>query len=503
MVEADKRQAVLLLHHEGMSFRWISKHLRLSRTTVRKIVLQQGSMLEQRRNKRWEPDVELLKRLYVECRGFARRVQERLLEEERIDVKYSSLTRMLRQLGISNAPPQRCERVPDEPGAEMQHDTSVYQVKFKNGAIARVIASLLYLRYSKRRYLKFYRTFNRFSMKCFLHEAVMFWGYAPKLCVIDNTNLARLSGTGKHALITEEMEVFSAQYGFKFCCHERNHPNRKAGEERSFWTVETNFFPGRSFDNLEDLNLQALEWSTVRMDQRSQGKAGIIPAKAFEHESIYLAKLLSAIPAPYQSYDRCIDQYGYIALKGNYYWVPKISSGEVRVIEYSDRLKIYHQRQYLIEYPLPADGVRNQQLIPAGMPPPKRSTHKQKCPAEEERKLRAMGDEVSAYLDFISQVKGIRYHDFLRRAFALSRKMTSALFLSCIKRAYKYHVTKVPIIERIATFLLSEGAYEPITAELDDTFLGRETYRAGAVTDEPDFSAYEKIAGLTHTVTGG
>ena len=38
-----------------------------------------------------------------------------------------------------------------------------------------VIASLLYLRYSKRRYLKFYRAFTRFKMKCFFHEALMFW----------------------------------------------------------------------------------------------------------------------------------------------------------------------------------------------------------------------------------------------------------------------------------------------------------------------------------------
>jgi len=41
---------------------------------------------------------------------------------------------------------------------------------------------------------------------------------------------------------------------------------------------------GRTFQNLEDLNRQALEWSTVRMEQRPQGKAGLIPAQAFEHE---------------------------------------------------------------------------------------------------------------------------------------------------------------------------------------------------------------------------
>lgn len=79
-------------------------------------------------------------------------------------------------------------------------------------------------------------------MKCFLHEALVYWGYAAGTCIIDNTNLARLRGTGKNAVIVPEMERFARQYRFKFVCHEKGHANRKAGNERGFYTVETNFF---------------------------------------------------------------------------------------------------------------------------------------------------------------------------------------------------------------------------------------------------------------------
>jgi hypothetical protein len=95
------------------------------------------------------------------------------------------------------------------------------------GQRTRLIASLIYLRYSKRRYLKFYRVFNRFVMKCFLHEALMFWEHAAAQCIIDNTNLARLRGVGKHAVIVPEMREFAKRYGFQFVCHELDHPNRK------------------------------------------------------------------------------------------------------------------------------------------------------------------------------------------------------------------------------------------------------------------------------------
>ena len=86
------------------------------------------------------------------------------------------------------------------------------------------------------------------------------------------------------------------QYGFEFRCHERGQSNRKAGEERSFWTVETNFLPGRTFASLEDLNAQAFTWATERMEQRPQTKAGIIPAQAFAHERAFLVELPSHLP---------------------------------------------------------------------------------------------------------------------------------------------------------------------------------------------------------------
>ena len=207
-------------------------------------------------------------------------------------------------------------------------------------------------------------------MKCFFHEGLTFWGYAAQYCIIDNTNLARLRGSGRNAIITPEMERFARQYGFEFVCHEIRHSNRKAGNERSFYTVETNFFPGRSFESLEDLNRQAINWATVRMPNRTVGKSRLMPLKAFEYEQRYLKKVRCYLPAPYLSHKRSVDQYGYSSVGGNYYWVPGTSRGDVTVLEYSEVLKIYHKRKMLIEYPLPPYGVKNELVSPPGEPKP-------------------------------------------------------------------------------------------------------------------------------------
>ena len=493
MIDPDKCNAVYLLHCEGMAVREISRRLYLSRNTVRRIIKQQGVQTPSARKDKIDIDRELLERLYLECDHRIQRVHEKLLEEEGVSIGYSTLTRLLSELEISAPPKARCDRVPDEPGEEMQHDTTVYQLKLA-GRKNRLIASLIYLRYSKRKYLKFYRVFNRFAMKCFLHEALMHWKYAARQCVIDNTSLARLRGAGKNAVISPEMVCFSRQYGFRFICHAINHSNRKAGNERSFWSVETNFLSGRTFESLEDLNRQAFEWATVRMEHRPVAKTNLIPAKAFEHERRYLNPLPSHLPAPYRTHKRETDQYGYVALNANYYWVPGTKRQSVKVLEYADEMKIYHRRMCLATYPLPPDGVKRASFSPEGLPKPRYQPKSRKRGSEqEERRLRALGTEAAAYLDYVFAARGIQRHRFVRELFALSRKVTEAVFVETVQRALRYRILDMATVERIAWFCTSQGEVGCFDVEVDDSYHERPAYQEGCLTDEPDLSIYDDM----------
>jgi transposase len=101
MIEADKRMAIYLLHREGISLKEIVRQFRISRNTVRAVIKQQGKMPLSTRRDKITIDAELLGRLYQQCNGWIQRVHEKLAEEEGIQVKYSTLTRLLRDLGIS------------------------------------------------------------------------------------------------------------------------------------------------------------------------------------------------------------------------------------------------------------------------------------------------------------------------------------------------------------------------------------------------------------------
>ena len=74
------------------------------------------------------PELEkALPLVFQKCCGNVVRVQEVLREEHRIDIHYSTLTRLVRESQLRE-PKKRSGEYHFEPGEEMQHDTSPHKV---------------------------------------------------------------------------------------------------------------------------------------------------------------------------------------------------------------------------------------------------------------------------------------------------------------------------------------------------------------------------------------
>jgi len=494
VIDKQTRATVFHLYQNGMAIREISKRFTVNRNTVKAIIALNGEMPERVRKDKINVDDKLLGVLYAECDGYVQRMHEILTEEKNVKISYPTLVRRVAEAGLSSTPKDdRSDQREDVPGEEMQHDTSDYKLMIGDKKI-KVIASVIYFRYSKMKYLKFYRHFNRFNMKCFFHEALMHFGYSAKNCIIDNTNLARHRGTGRNAIISPEMENFSAQYGFKFICHEIMHSNRKAGNERSFYTVETNFFPGRSFKSFSDLNKQAYDWATKRMPNRRQGKTRVIPNLAFEYEKPFLNRLIAEIPAPYKYEFRLTDQYGYISYKGYYYWIPGTKRYKVTVFEYSKHIEIFYNRKFLIKYPLPEDETKNQIFRPKDNPQAKNQPkYRKKSTETEEKKLRSISEDVDEYINFMSLEKGVKKHRFIRYLYELSKKVSDDIFIKTIKRSFKYKITEKQTIEKICIYIVKGGNYQVHFTDIDKELLKNQSYLDGQYSDEVDLTIYDDL----------
>lgn len=491
MIDAEMRAAIITLNREGVGIREIAKKLRISRNTVRGILKDKNDGAPDPSQSAPAVAPERLAHLFVDCDGWVQRIHEKL-RDDGIEIGYSTLTRMIRKAGLGEPVVRRHDQVADVAGAEMQHDTSPYTQAI-GGRPMKIVASLLYYRYSKSRYLRFYPSFTRFQMKCFFYEALKYYKYSAPICVIDNTNLAVHHGTGKHAVFNGEMEEFAKGLGFKWLAHAKGHSDRKAGEERSFWTVETNFFPGRKFSSMEDLNEQAKHWALEIMAKRSQTNFKIIPLEWFQRERSSLIKIPPYVAEPYLQHHRGVDQYGYIPVEANSYWVPGEGRGEVKVLQYANRIRIYREREMLAEYPLPPFGTRLKKFKPDGVVETKRPTMKSAAVDAEEAKLRQIAAQIGAFLDFVLSLKGVQRSKIVHELYRLQTRIAPTLFIQTIERALAYRVSDTGAIERIAVYLLRDGIFDTSWQEAPLKFQGRDTYREGRLSADPDMSIYQDL----------
>src|SRR5262249_8226244 len=243
--------------------------------------------------------------LYARCKGNLVRVHEELTAAG-AQFSYQALTAFCRRQGIGHELKEPVGEYHFQPGQEMQHDTSLHRAEI-GGQLRPVQTASLVLGFSRMLFFQFFPTFRRFDCKVFLTDALQYLQGACAICLIDNTHVVVLKGTGRDMVPVPEMAAFADRYGFRFQAHAIGHANRSARVERSFRYIETNFLAGRSFRDWADANQQAREWcDKVNANYRDDLKAS--PRELFvvdgaEHRS-------SAAPAcspPGAGRDRPLD----------------------------------------------------------------------------------------------------------------------------------------------------------------------------------------------------
>ena len=214
---------VRTLRAQGRSLHEISRLLRLSRNTVRRILRGQDAP----RATGGPPAAEQqrLKEVYARAQGNAVRMAQILADEHDMALPYSTLTRWVRRAEL-RAAPRRSGEYHFAPGQEMQHDTSPHRLTIGGKTLTAQCAALT-LAYSRRLFVRYYLRYTRLEAKHFLLQAAQFMDGACPRCVIDNTSVMVVGGAGADAVFAPEMEAFAATLGFKFMAHRVNDPNRK------------------------------------------------------------------------------------------------------------------------------------------------------------------------------------------------------------------------------------------------------------------------------------
>ena len=335
MLDQSTRGAILKLRQQEHSVRSIARLMKLSRGAVRK-VLRSGSELVPTpvRPEKAAPYRDQILKLYPRCKGNLVRVHEELVAS-RAQLSHQALTAFCRRQGIGHEPQRAAGEYQFQPGQEMQHDTSPHRAEI-GSQLRRVQTASLVFCYSRMLFFQFFPTFTRFDCKVFLTDALQYFQGGCHTCMIDNTHIVVLKGTGRDMVPVPEMAAFAERYGFRFQAHEKGDANRSAHVERRFSYIENNFLAGRSFQDWEDANRQARAWCD-KVNAKFRPPLQASPRELWAVERSHLQPLPLWVPPVYLLHQRLVDVEGYVSVDSNRYSVPDEFLGR----QSKDRVEIY------------------------------------------------------------------------------------------------------------------------------------------------------------------
>ena len=126
----------------------------------------------------------------------------------------------------------------------------------------------------------------------------------------------------------------------------------KGKVERPFSYIRQDFFLGRSFRNLEDLNAQLIDWLDTVANVRVHGTTQRIVAEAFAAEQPELQRLPEHRFDAVLKLERRVSHDGFVAIGGNYYSVPDRTRRIVEVQQLPDLIRILDLGNIVAEHPV-------------------------------------------------------------------------------------------------------------------------------------------------------
>jgi len=419
VIAEELRQAIRVLKAQGRPLREISRALKVSRNTVHRVLREPQRPETPTEDPCFQEIVALLLDLYRDCKGNAVRIGEVLNNTHRIEIAYSTLTRLIREHTDLRTPKKRSGTYTFGPFDPMQHDTSPHHLLLGGKRVKAQCASLI---------LAYYPRFTRFEAKAFLSAALQFFDGAARRCVIDNTSVILAGGSGANALIAPEMDAFGELFGFDFTAHAINHSDRKGRIERPFSYVENNFLAGRTFTDWADINAQARAWCQQVSNAKPKRILGMSPQALYPMEKAHLLALPAYIPPVTEIHYRVVDCYGFIHLDTNRYSVPERWVGKkVAVHKRPEQVLVYADRQQIAEHPRLIGQRQGEQRAEGHH----RSLERRRAagPSPQEQALTGRDPRLDAYVAALKKRAPGRGVGKLRRLLELKRTYPAEPFL--------------------------------------------------------------------------
>ena len=353
MVRTEQLNYIQLLHERGEGSLKISKRIGLSRNTVRKYLalLDSGQpiVLRVQRARALDPYKEVVKSLFVDCRGHCPNLQRRLKEQQGLDVQLRTLQKYCQPWRKTVLKPQeRAVRYEVESGNEMQIDFGCEDIEIK-GQKTRICIFVAVLSYSRRVFVKIYPGENQAAWLDGIESAFAYFQGVPVAVVSDNTRcLVEKRDEKGRAVFTRAYQYLARHWRFVKTACRPYRAKTKGKVERMVGYVKTSCLAGMKVDNLEQAQQEINRWLQEVADVRTiQGLAGT-PRDRFLTEMSALSPCDKVPVTNLRLQTRIVNASSLIIVNNRRYELVDTEPGtQVEIMEEPETITVYHHGQKL------------------------------------------------------------------------------------------------------------------------------------------------------------
>jgi transposase len=246
---------------------------------------------------------------------------------------------------------QAVYRYETKPGVQAQVDWSEFGKVELDGKMLKLYCFNMILGYSRMRYIEFTLSIDATTLiKCHLNAFRFFGGYTKEI-LYDNMKQVVIKRAVKSSDSEWNLkfEDFFKHYGFipRLCRPYR--PQTKGKVENNIGFVRRDFFLGRSFASLQDMNAQAIGWLN-RVNSNEHGTTHEIPKERIKSEGL---KPIDGVPEYliFLEETRKISKDCFISYLGNKYSVPYRCAGREAILQiFESKLRVFVGGEQLCEH---------------------------------------------------------------------------------------------------------------------------------------------------------
>ena len=350
-----RRRRVLVCYETERSIKGVSRRLKMSPKTVRKVLRgqplgRQAVQVTRPRRSKLEPFIPVLHRLLID-----EQLTVVLALEELRSLGYTGgKTTVYNYASELRASPKRKPTtvVEHTPGVEAQVDWSPYRVKLA-GQDCVVHAFSMVLPWSRYIFLRFALD-EQLDTLLALHEEAFedIQAIAPLMTYDNMTTVGRHQGSGK-IWLNPRFEHYAKQCGFEIRLIAPGKPNQHASVERHFDYVENNCLRRRRFcfDDFDDLQRHARWWCREVANVRIHRTTHESPIDRLIRERPLMLPLPSSRAQTYQQLERKINRDFCVLIDKNRYSVsPKFVGKNAKIHLYDNRLEVFVDNQLVAQH---------------------------------------------------------------------------------------------------------------------------------------------------------